>query len=96
MVVIVIVVVVRVVAVVVVVVVKPMEKYTLVFLDILDPSTLIAKPFCGVFLAQTFDKVVRVASDVCRKLYLVDASQDDVIRLHRVRGCERRTKKRQF
>ena len=61
------------------------------FLDVDDAVLAVAKSFGRVLSTKTLDERVSAATDLLRKLDHVDALQNDVVRLHRVRASERRT-----
>ena len=63
------------------------------FLDVLDASPLVAKPLCDVVSAELFDERGCCARHVGGEGDHVNALQDDVVRLHRVAGIERRPEK---
>lgn len=59
------------------------------FLDVIDPAALIAQPFDGHFTTQTFDQSLSCTVDNTWEFNLIDAFEDDVVRLHRIRRSER-------
>ena len=60
------------------------------FFDIVDAAALITEAFCGRFAAQALNEGLRRATDDAWEVDLVDTLQDDVVRLHRISGRERR------
>ena len=58
--------------------------------DVVNAAALIAEPLGGHFAAQALDQSLRRPAHDARELNLVDAFEDDVVRLHRIRRGERR------
>ena len=64
---------------------------SLVFLDVLNPTTLVTQPFRRSIPAQLLDETLsRPAHIELGKVYHVDAFQYQVVGLHGIRRSERR------
>lgn len=57
--------------------------------DIINPASLVAEPFGRHFAAQAFDQSLSSTADDAREFNLVDAFENDVVRLHGVLRSER-------
>jgi len=70
------------------VILAPWVFYSLVLLDILDAPSLVTKALRGNIAAEAFDKLHGPAGDMLGKGYHVNALQDEVVRLHGIRGTK--------
>ena len=61
-----------------------------VILDVHDAALLISESLGRHFTAESFDERLSGPIDAARKFNLIDALQDNIVRLHRVGRCERR------
>ena len=66
----------------------PPSPNSLVFLDVLDTSSLVSESFSRVVFAESLDERIRSLGYISRELHGVDTLQDTVISLHRVGARE--------
>lgn len=60
-----------------------------VLLDVVDATALVAEPLGRHFTTEALDQSLSCPVDNAREFNLIDAFQDDVVRLHRVGRSER-------